>query len=57
MERQKKEMERQKKEMERQKKEIEKQKKEMEDKIFQIKISEREDRKKLTEEGKTVSMC
>ena len=50
-------MERQKREMERQKKEMEKQKKEMEDKIFQIKISEREDRKKLIEEGKTVSMC
>ena len=50
-------MEKQKKEMERQKKEMERQKKEIEDKIFQIKLSEGEDRKILTEERKTVSMC
>ena len=35
---------------------MERQKKEMEDKISQIKISEREERKKLIEERKTVNL-
>ena len=51
------EIERLKRQLVEKERQMERQKKEMEDKISQIKISERKDRKKLIEERKTVNLC